>query len=296
MNENTDKKGQSVLLGNILSERTEKPSLEDIYSGKIRIISKIRFDTGQIELRNNSNTKTGMILIFPGDLVLSGINACKGAIAVYDEDNTEAIAATIHYSSYKPYKNKVDIKFLWLLLRSEVFRDILNQYLPGGIKTELKAKKFLKIPIPLPPLSEQQRIVSKLTVLSSKIEEAKKLNEKALIETDSIIDSTLDRIIKNGGKNGWNFVPFDNVCEINPSKRGINYADDLLVSFIPMTAVDDHTGTIINHIIKPYYEVKNGYKWFVEGDVIFARITPCMENGKSAIARNLKNGVGFGST
>ena len=72
-------------IGEVLTERKEKPALESIELGEIRIVSKIRFNEGQIELREDGKTKTGMILIRPGDLVLSGINATKGAIAIYDE-------------------------------------------------------------------------------------------------------------------------------------------------------------------------------------------------------------------
>ena len=48
--------------------------------------------------------------------------------------------------------------------------------------------------------------------------------------------------------------------------------------------------------IERLVKVKKGYTFFVEGDVLFAKITPCMENGKSAIARDLRNGLGFGFT
>src|SRR5262249_26211095 len=48
--------------------------------------------------------------------------------------------------------------------------------------------------------------------------------------------------------------------------------------------------------IRPYTEVANGFTWFAEGDVLFAKITPCMQNGKHAIAAGLLDGVGFAST
>lgn len=48
--------------------------------------------------------------------------------------------------------------------------------------------------------------------------------------------------------------------------------------------------------LKPYAEVKKGFTYFAEKDVLFAKITPCMENGKGAIAKGLTNGIGAGST
>jgi len=63
-----------------------------------------------------------------------------------------------------------------------------------------------------------------------------------------------------------------------------------------MSAVDEVAGTITGMQTRPFREIRRGYTYFAEGDVLFAKITPCMQNGKSAIARNLADGLGFGST
>jgi type I restriction enzyme S subunit len=63
-----------------------------------------------------------------------------------------------------------------------------------------------------------------------------------------------------------------------------------------MPEVDAETGTINGPPARPLSSVSKGYTYFQEGDVLFAKITPCMENGKSAVARDLVNGIGFGST
>ena len=96
---------------------------------------------------------------------------------------------------------------------------------------------------------------------------------------------------------GWQWVKLGEVCEINPSKKEItSISNDLEVSFIPMDAVDEGKGEIVNSEIRKIKEVRKGYTYFKEEDVIFAKITPCMENGKCAIAKNLVNKLGFGST
>ena len=82
----------------VLTERQEIPDPEDISSGRIPIVSKISFSTGMIELRETTKTRTKMILIRPGDLVISGINAHQGAVAIHT--GKTPIAATIHYSTY----------------------------------------------------------------------------------------------------------------------------------------------------------------------------------------------------
>src|SRR6058998_3791906 len=99
-------------LGEVLTERRETPTDNDLMSGRVRIIEKISFDSGRIQLRVDSSTKTGMILVRPGDLVLSGINAAKGAIAIYGANETQPAAATIHYGAYQPNKENVDVRFL----------------------------------------------------------------------------------------------------------------------------------------------------------------------------------------
>jgi len=83
------------------------------------------------------------------------------------------------------------------------------------------------------------------------------------------------------------------VCEINPKAQPI--VDSMKVSFVAMPDVSED-GHINTEVIRPYYEVKKGFTCFQEGDVLFAKITPCMENGKGALAIGLKNGVGCGST
>ena len=82
-------------------------------------------------------------------------------------------------------------------------------------------------------------------------------------------------------------------CDINPKARAID--DSTEVSFVAMPDVSED-GKINTGIIRQYYEVKKGFTCFQEGDVLFAKITPCMENGKGALAVGLKNGIGCGST
>ena len=87
------------------------------------------------------------------------------------------------------------------------------------------------------------------------------------------------------------------VCDINPRlprDNGLN--DDNEVSFVPMAAVSEVSGTIEAATSRPYAEVRKGYTAFSDGDVLFAKITPCMENGKAALASGLAGGRGFGST
>jgi type I restriction enzyme S subunit len=96
---------------------------------------------------------------------------------------------------------------------------------------------------------------------------------------------------------GWIRVPISAVADINPPKPPKDeLPPDTPVTFVPMPAVDADKGAIISPEQRPFGIIRKGYTSFRENDIIFAKITPCMENGKAAIARNLANGLGFGST
>jgi hypothetical protein len=206
----------TVKLGEVLTERREIPDSDDLDSGRVKIVEKISFSTGEIQLRSNGSTKTGMILVRPGDLLISGINASKGAIAIYDESASEAAAATIHYGAYISNRENVDVRFLWWMLRSRFFKELLSEYVPGGIKTELKAKRLLPIPVPLPPLAEQKRIVARIEELAAQLREARIFRQKAAEETAALVRSSLHHqmkkivvkgilsdVLESPPRNGW---------------------------------------------------------------------------------------------
>ena len=92
------------------------------------------------------------------------------------------------------------------------------------------------------------------------------------------------------------WVPLSHAVEVNPKLDRSSLSDDMDVSFVPMAAVEALSGGIDVSNIRRYADVKKGYTHFRDGDILFAKVTPCMENGKMAIARKLVNGVGFGST
>jgi type I restriction enzyme S subunit len=85
------------------------------------------------------------------------------------------------------------------------------------------------------------------------------------------------------------------IAIINPTVSFVKEPQNKEVSFIPMECVSDDYGEIMEHRDGITGESK-GYKKFVENDIIWSRITPCMQNGKSAIATGLKNKLGYGST
>ena len=149
---------KKVKLGEFLINRESrfKPNDRDI-SG-LKRIDKIDF-SGNIFL-SDKPSNTDMILVKKGDLVISGINVEKGAMAVYERNDD--VTATIHYSSYSFDKNKIDIEFLKYFLKSPEFRDALKEQVPGGIKTEIKPKHLLPLEVVIPTdVTEQRNVIEK---------------------------------------------------------------------------------------------------------------------------------------
>lgn len=111
-----------------------------------------------------------------------------------------------------------------------------------------------------------------------------------------MIKTKTENILKR--KPTWEIVKLSDVCEIDPSKRELNGIEkSTSVSFGMMADLGEHKRSFQPKEIKTISELaKGGYSYFKEEDVLLAKMTPCFENGKSGIAENLENGIGFGST
>lgn len=169
-------------------------------------------------------------------------------------------------------------------------------------------KTILNTTFPLPPLSEQQRIVERIEELFAKLDEAKErlqevadsfaVRKAAILHKAFTGELTKQWRRENGvSDESWEEKNLGDVCTVNPKKIDAkNLDDNLEVSFVPMAAVSDVLGEIVNHEVKNLQDVRTGFTNFSKGDVIFAKITPCMENGKSAIVGPLVNDIGYGST
>ena len=189
--------------------------------------------------------------------------------------------------------------YLRFYFKTSSGREQLVKISPGsaGRNRVLSLKRISEVIVPLPSLVEQQRVVARIEELFIQVEKARALRQQAIEEAEGLIDSTMNYILSRATSKTWEYGPISEFADVNPSRAGrINLLQSDMVSFVPMKAVDDTTGTIVSPEIRAFTEVSKGYTWFTEGDVIFARITPCMQNGKSAIARGLRNGIAFGST
>ena len=145
----------------------------------------------------------------------------------------------------------------------------------------------------LPPLEEQKVLVDKLWA-AYRLKEAYK---KLLVATDEMVKSQFIEMFGNPlSLNQKNELKrLGECCILNPRRPNIALCDTDKVSFIPMPAVSED-GYLVDMADEEYGKVKKGFTYFENNDVLFAKITPCMENGKGAIVHGLTNGIGMGST
>jgi type I restriction enzyme S subunit len=95
---------------------------------------------------------------------------------------------------------------------------------------------------------------------------------------------------------GWTIALLRDIASVNPTQPDFEISDDEAVTFVGMASVEAGTARMDTSTSRYWANVKRGYTRFQNGDVLFAKITPCMENGKVAVATRLQNGVGAGST
>jgi type I restriction enzyme S subunit len=161
--------------------------------------------------------------------------------------------------------------------------------------TEVTKGAFRKFRIPLPPLSEQRRIVEIL----DQADALRRKRAEADARAARILPALFYKMFGDPATNpmGWPTKSLGEVVIINPKAKMDEHSRLLDITFVPMTAIDEKRGVIANPESRRCDEVATkGYTPFQDNDVLFAKITPCMENGKAAIATNLLNGLGFGST
>ena len=95
---------------------------------------------------------------------------------------------------------------------------------------------------------------------------------------------------------GWREVRLEEVADVNPRRPTLSVPVEMPTTFVPMASVGENCRGVIAYQTRPYREVAKGYTYFESNDVLFAKITPCLQNGKHVLVNSLKNGFGFGTT
>ncbi|ARU62734.1 hypothetical protein CBW65_18500 [Tumebacillus avium] len=237
-------------------------------------------------------------LLRPGDLLL-GLSGSIGFSAQVTEAHTPSLLNQ-RVGRFLVDPARLSVNYLAQLVKSSRFQKTLHALASGGAPANLSSKDVEGILIDLPPLAEQERIAEILGTV-----------DLALAKTDAIIAGTqevklgtLDHLLQKGIGHerfeetelgdlpaGWQAVPLGEVCRVNPGYRlvkGETYP------YIEMAALDT-TLPEIHYLLERVVNAPGGTR-FQKGDVLFARITPCTENGKIGLVPELPGGIGVGST
>ena len=209
---------------------------------------------------------------------------------------TDAGIVSPAYGIWDVDQTKIIPEFLEYALRCNRAIDYYKAKLRGSTarRRSLPTPTLLELDVPLPDIEQQKLALTTIHHAKNALDS----RQAQLTKLDELVKARFVEMFgEPGAKNeNWPQCTLGKACKINPKKsEDIRLQPNLEVSFVPMPAVTEN-GKMDSSIIKIYDEVKTGFTYFSERDVLFAKITPCMENGKGAVAVNLKNEIGFGST
>ncbi len=216
-----------------------------------------------------------------GDILYGSRRTYLKKVALADFDGITANTTFV----IKANEELIEPILLVHLMLSYEFTEYSIKNSRGSVNPYINWKDIADFEFLLPPKSEQKRLAELLWAADEMIEKEKKVLKELKDHIQIIIkENTTDTKNKR--------IPFSNLVEINPTTT-INTEE---VSLITMPDISEE-GEIINYIKAQTYELKGkGLTPFKENDILFAKITPCMENGKGTIAKHLYNGLGLGST
>ena len=250
---------KKVKIGDFLTEREGRYKPDDSKISKYKRLDKIDF-SGTIHI-SDKPTKTDMIIVHPGNLVISGINVAKGAVAVYQGD--EPVCATIHYSSYTFDSSKVDLDYFKYFVKSPAFIAALQKQVKGGIKTEIKPKHLLPLEISIPDLLTQQEIVKKISLQLQKTEQLSVEIESQKNYIKQLRQNILQEAIEGKLSADWR--------KQNPVQKGNpDYDAEALFERIQKERINEKKQKELSPIKdeeKPF-EIPEGWKWVRLGEII----------------------------
>lgn len=275
-------------------------------------------------LGKNIGTKN-QFLVRKGQFLISKIDARNGSFGIATREVDLAII-TGNFWTYDIDINIVNPHFVALLTTTKYFIDFCDSCSGGTTgRHYLDENKFLGAKIPLPPLEIQNKIVADIHAVQDKIKALQEEEKRLKDEIEAYIYITLglqkpqntakqkvfvvrfkdlerwdisynQNVYKQESKNNKiDTYLLQDICDINPSvdmKELIK--QDKNVSFIPMEVLENDGKSFAP--LSKKASLHKGFTKFQNDDLLWAKITPCMQNKKSVVVNGLENGVGFGST
>lgn len=246
-------------------------------------------------------------IALPDTLVINSMNVIIGAVGI---SQYFGCVSPVYYV-FEPIEG-TDLRYIYYLFTNTGFQKEMRKYAKGilEIRLRISSNDMLKRIVPSPPFKEQQRIADYLDKMCAEIdavlektrasiEEYKKLKQAVI--TQAVTKGIRgDRPMKNSGIEWIGEIPAEwtaskiKYCtEFAPSCNTSHLSEDSLVTFTPMECIKN--GYFENREAH-FSALSSSYTQYQDGDIVFAKVTPCFENGNIAIMQGLSAGVGFGSS
>lgn len=244
-------------------------------SGELVVTKEIYVDD-TVTLADEKRLKKDDIFI----CMSSGSKEHIGKVAFIDENTNYYAGGFMGIIRANPQKCLPKYLYYYLLASPE-YRDEIK-LLTQGANINNISSTINSIKIPLPPVELQQQIISELEGYRHIISGAQ-----------AIVSNYMPKIVCHTKS----YKAIDEIATFKPSKDEVReMPGDTVVSFVPMANLNTFDATFAPTESRKLADVLSGFTYFKDNDILLAKITPCFENGKAAIARNLTNGIGFGST
>ncbi|WP_350258106.1 restriction endonuclease subunit S [Scrofimicrobium sp. R131] len=286
-------------------------------------------------------------ILSAGDILWNstGTGTVGRSTVLPDSGDYSAMAADSHVTVIRTFR-KVLPRFVDVFISSPHIQQNMDDLTSGTTKQqELNLGTILELPLPLPPLAEQERIIAKLDEVLPLIDQLAELErerehldrefakaiERAILQAaisgkltkqlpeDGTATELLETIknerqqLEQEGKikkqqplppvdktdepfelpDTWEWVRLGFAAISSPPVKAV---DSDVIGFLSMANIEDGISGRIHPVVRSWREVKTGYTKFGEGDVVIAKITPCFQNRKSAVIRNLGSVSGAGTT
>ena len=284
------------------------------------------FETGMPEVVKGSLISSFKKIVKEGDVLVCKINPHLNRIWVVEHHNKDM--QCIASSEWIIFRNRdIDSQYLMRCFSSLYFLKLMlsNVSGVGGSLMRAQPASVEKYLFPLPPLAEQKRIANEVERWFSVIDELESNEDDLLKAIDKAKSKILDLAIH--GKlvpqdpndepaiellkrinpkfepcdkedyptipSRWQLCSVKDVFQINPKT---NASDNLDAAFVPMSSIEDQYNNKFEFESRKWGEIKRGYTHFQDGDIAVAKISPCLENRKSVVLKDLPNGIGAGTT
>lgn len=328
---NTIKKKTNVRLGEIAQFSKDTTDFSEFESGAFEYLEISGVSLGVDKYKTtttlvNEAPSRAKMKTMPGDIAIALTRPHRGAITLIKDSD---IIASTGFSIIRDVDSRVDKEWLLFVLLSNISLQQMLQRSSGGNYPAIIEDEVKRVYIPVVDSDKQRKMVIKIKGKIAKLEQQLNNTETTInISRKNVFDKLgiqlpdyhpslyscsklgqikeiglycnprsayLNEVFSKLQHSPYYSGLLEEYVDVNPSIKKECLNDSSMVSFVPMPAVAERT----NHVVyeqRRYEEVKTGFTPFQRGDLLWAKITPCMQNGKSFFSDSMPTEYGFGST